>query len=161
MRFSFRRQSRYSFTESSGFLSCPYQLSFTKYLIVRCLQMHQENIFNSFKRRASKKKPEPNANENACVLCRKNALKWGVEGNRSTHIYCKRIICLSLGNELYHCSSLLISNLGKRPISNVLNQSLIISLSMCSWGGGGREAMKNSQSNDTSISVSHCYFRDL
>lgn len=72
MRFSFRRQSRYSFTESSGFLSCPYQLPFTKYLIFRCLQMHQENIFNSFKRRASKKKKsEPNANENSCVLCRK------------------------------------------------------------------------------------------
>lgn len=32
----------------------------------------------------------------------------------------------------YHCASLLIPNLGKRPISNVLNQSLVISLSMCS-----------------------------
>lgn len=79
------------------------------------------------------KKSKPNANKNSCVLCRKKKCsKMGVEGNRSSQIYCKRIICLSLGNELYHCSSLLIPNLGKRPISNALNQRLIISLSMCS-----------------------------
>lgn len=72
------------------------------------------------------------------VFCVEKCSKMGVEGNRSSQIYCKRIICLSLGNELYHCSSLLIPDWGKRPISNVLNQSLIISLSMCSWGVGGR-----------------------
>lgn len=42
------------------------------------------------------------------VFCVEKCSKMGVEGNRSSQIYCKRIICLSLGNELYHCSSLLI-----------------------------------------------------
>lgn len=44
----------------------------------------------------------------------------------------KSIICLFLRNDLYHCPSLPIPNLGKRPISNALNQSLIIFITRCS-----------------------------
>lgn len=51
----------------------------------------------------------------------------------------KRIICLSLRNELYHCPSLPIPNLGKRPISNALNQSLIIFITRCSGGGSHKK----------------------
>lgn len=46
----------------------------------------------------------------------------------------KRIICLPLRNELYHCPSLRVPNLGKRPISNALSQGLIIFITRCSGG---------------------------
>lgn len=68
----------------------------------------------------------------------------------------KRIICLSLKNELYHCPSLLIPNLGKGPVSNALNQSLIIFITGCSEK---KKAIKNSPCNDTSISVSQLLFQ--